>query len=195
MNLVIKPLTADLTNDYLDFFDNRAFTDRNPNGPCYCTAPYQDDESIKRMVREFDENGVKQTLRKYAVRMLCAGKIHGYLAFDGNVAIGWCNAADMSKYKGFVPAFARKNALPKTVSVVCFEVAPAYRRKGVALALLNRVCEDAKCKGYQAVEGYTLSGPEYPFFDYRGPRALFEKAGFCEISQENDQVIYRKMLT
>ena len=34
MNITIKPLTSDLNEDYLDFFDNRAFTDDNPNGPC-----------------------------------------------------------------------------------------------------------------------------------------------------------------
>ena len=33
--IVIRPLTSELSSDYLDFFDNRAFTDNNPNGPCY----------------------------------------------------------------------------------------------------------------------------------------------------------------
>ena len=30
--IVIRPLTSELSSDYLDFFDNRAFTDNNPNG-------------------------------------------------------------------------------------------------------------------------------------------------------------------
>ncbi|MDD4492922.1 MAG: hypothetical protein PHV32_01005 [Eubacteriales bacterium] len=38
MNLTIKPLTNDLTPAYLDFFDNCAFSDNNPMGPCYCTV-------------------------------------------------------------------------------------------------------------------------------------------------------------
>ena len=42
----IKPLTPELNKDYLDFFDNRAFTDGNPNGPCYCTSPNQDEATI-----------------------------------------------------------------------------------------------------------------------------------------------------
>ena len=52
MNFLIKPLTHELILDYLDFFDNRAFTDGNPNGPCYCTSPNQDENTIKRMVSE-----------------------------------------------------------------------------------------------------------------------------------------------
>ena len=46
--IVIRPLTAELNADYLDFFDHRAFTDDNPNGPCYCTSPNQEEEQIKR---------------------------------------------------------------------------------------------------------------------------------------------------
>ena len=105
--IVIRPLTSELSADYLDFFDNRAFTDDNPNGPCYCTSPNQEEEQIEKMVREFKSFGVKETLRKYAVEMLGKNQIHGYLAYDGDQSIGWCNAADMESYAGFVPAFAR----------------------------------------------------------------------------------------
>ena len=45
--IIIRPLTAELKDDYLDFFDNRAFTDDNPNGPCYCTSPNQDEKTIR----------------------------------------------------------------------------------------------------------------------------------------------------
>ena len=64
--LTNKRLTSELNKDYLDFFDNRAFTDNNPNGPCYCTSPNQDEETIKKMVAEFQTFGVKETLRRYA---------------------------------------------------------------------------------------------------------------------------------
>ena len=47
------------------------------------------------MVSEFQANGVKETIRKYAVEMLDKGNIRGYLAFDGDISIGWCNAADI----------------------------------------------------------------------------------------------------
>ena len=95
----IRPLTAELTADYLDFFDHRAFTDDNPNGPCYCTSPNQEEEQIKKMVSEFESFGVKETLRKYAAEMLGRNMIHGYLAYDGDQSIGWCNAADMEIQK------------------------------------------------------------------------------------------------
>ena len=58
MRLIIKPLTLDLTPDYLDFFDKRAFSDNNPCGPCYCTGPSMDASSERQMVKEFG-NDVK----------------------------------------------------------------------------------------------------------------------------------------
>jgi len=192
--IIIKPLTPELTADYLDFFDHRAFTDNNPNGPCYCTSPNQDEESIQQMVSEFKTHGVKDTIRKYAVEMLNNNKIHGYLAYDGNLSIGWYNAADMESYAGFVPDFARNNTCGKTVSIVCFEIAPGYRGMGIASAFIDRVCNDAKSKGYVAVEGYAKVSDKRDDFDYQGPVRLYQKAGFVEVARENGQIVMRKVL-
>ncbi|MBR4470939.1 MAG: GNAT family N-acetyltransferase [Erysipelotrichaceae bacterium] len=192
--IVIRPLTSKLKDDYLDFFDHRAFTDENPNGPCYCTSPNQDEEQIQKMVSEFESNGVKKTLRRYAVEMLDRNMIHGYLAYDGDQAIGWCNAADMEGYAGFVPAFARKITCGKTISIVCFEIAPEYREIGIASAFIDRVCADAKSEGYAAVEGYAMLSEKRNDFDFQGPYGLYKKAGFIEIARENGQAVMRKVL-
>lgn len=193
-NIIIKQLTAELNDDYLDFFDNRAFTDDNPNGPCYCTSPNQDEESIKQMVSEFKIYGVKDTLRKYAEEMLNENKIHGYLAYDGDLSVGWCNASDKESYEGFVPDFARENSCGKTISIVCFEIAPGYRGRGIATAFIERVCSDAKNIGYAAVEGYAVISDIRNDFDYQGPVRLYQKAGFTEAARLNGQIIMRKML-
>ena len=91
------------------------------------------------MVSAFKSYGVKETLRKYAVEMLDRNQIHGYLAYDGDQSIGWCNAADIESYAGFVPAFARDITCGKTISIVCFEIAPEYRGMGIASAFIDRV--------------------------------------------------------
>ena len=192
--IVIKKLSQELNKDYLDFFDNRAFSDGNPNGPCYCTSPNQDEETIKQMVSEFQANGVKNTIRKYAVEMLNDRKINGYLAFDNGLSVGWCNAADIDSYSGFVPDLARENKCGKTISIVCFEIAPGYRGKGLALAFIERVCDDAKANGYIAVEGYAKMSVVRDEYDFTGPIRLYEKAGFTRIMEQNGQVIMRKVL-
>ena len=192
--ITIRPLTSELKDDYLDFFDHRAFSDDNPNGPCYCTSPNQDEEEVQKMVSEFESFGVKETLRKYAVEMLDRNMIHGYLAYDGDQSIGWCNVADMESYAGFVPEFARKITCGKTMSIVCFEIAPEYRGMGIASAFIDRVCADARSKGYVAVEGYPILLDQRNDFDYQGPYHLYQKAGFNEIARDNGQVVMRKAL-
>lgn len=193
-DIKIRPLEPELKSDYLDFFDSRAFTDQNPNGPCYCTSPNQDEETIKQMVSEFSANGVKETVRKYAVKMLDENRIQGYLAFDGDISIGWCNAADIESYVGFVPEFARTNTCGKTISIVCFEIAPEYRGMGLASAFIDRICSDAKLKGYVAVEGYSKIYEGRNDYDFSGPARLYQKSGFQEVARKDEYIIMRKVL-
>ena len=120
--------------------------------------------------------------------------IHGYLAYDGDQSIGWCNAADIESYVGFVPAFARNITCGKTMSIVCFEIAPEYRGMGIASAFIDRVCTDAKSMGYAAVEGYAGLSDQRNDFDFRGPYRLYQKAGFTEAAREKEQVVMRKVL-
>ena len=113
--------------------------------------------------------------------MLDKNLIQGYLAYDGELAIGWCNAADIESYAGFVPDFARKNTCGKTISIVCFEIAPEYRGMGIASAFIEQVCSDARLNGYMAVEGYSKVSNTRNDYDYQGPMGLFSKAGFGEV--------------
>jgi ribosomal protein S18 acetylase RimI-like enzyme len=198
MNLTIKKLIPDLAPAYLDFFDNRAFENdgSDPNGPCYCTCPTQTSEEIDLMVSEFGDD-IKVTLRRYAAKMVNESKIQGYLAFDGDISIGWCNAGEMSGYVlnryQFVPDFARQNAARKTISVVCFSIAPDYRGKGVSTALLERVVADAEAAGYAAVDGYAHIQSD-AYNDFKGPVKLYEKLGFEPAAEQNGIVVMRKVL-
>ena len=191
MRLIIKPLTLDLTPDYLDFFDKRAFSDNNPCGPCYCTGPSMDASSERQMVKEFG-NDVKGVVRRYAVALLAQEKIHGYLAFDGDKSIAWCNAGNRDDYVSRIPEQARQNFSGKTLSVVCFAIDPEYRGLGVATALLDRVITDARTNGYAAVEGYAKVQKYRVDYDYHGPIRLYEKAGFVEVLRLDGVVVMRK---
>jgi GNAT superfamily N-acetyltransferase len=78
--------------------------------------------------------------------------------------------------------------------VVCFEIAPEYRGKGVATALLQRVVDDASAEGYIAVEGFPVVRDERYEWDYTGPIRLYEKLGFVEAARQDDRIVMRKTL-
>ena len=99
MEIETKALTPDLVEDYIDFFDHRAFSDGSPYYPCYCNAFNMSANEIENMREEAKRYGTgvegwQKSLRESAVQMVKEGRIRGFLAFDNGVAIGWCNAND-----------------------------------------------------------------------------------------------------
>ncbi len=186
--IAIKPLTPDFIPDYLDFFDNRAFTDRN-GAFCYCTW-FHCDCSID----EHYKPG-KEAMRNCAVNYIKSGFLNGYLAYDGNIAIGWCNTDRKENYLRLMSdPFLYGGNTEKTKAIVCFEIAPEYRGKGIAAALLARICDDAKAQGYTFVEGYPTLHENYNPFDYAGPIHLFEIMGFVEVAKSDCRIVMRKSL-
>ena len=207
-NPTIKPLSSELADDYFDFFDNRAFTDHEEWSCCYCTYFHFDREREKE-VGEIVKAGadLKSTLRSTAAELIREGTLRGYLAYDGDDAIGFVNANDKTAYRRFDGNYARStfisdNFEEKVKAVTCFIIAPEYRDKGVATLILEQICEDAKREGYTAVEGYPRIYPGHFDFPFNGPKRLFERVGFvkvnersgAEFKEEHGVIIMRKEL-
>ncbi len=208
MYLRIEPLTPALAGDYFDFFDNRAFSDSSPYYPCYCAAFNMTAEQIRREFFDRAEamgggtEALNAAMRETAVHMVDRGEIQGYLAYDGTLSIGWCNANDRNAYARVgefdledVPG---ENDMPQTEekikAVVCFEIAPEYRGRGIAAALLDRVCRDARAAGYTAAEGYPIVRDSREPLDFTGPVRLYEKAGFRPVERRGRMLVMRKTL-
>jgi GNAT superfamily N-acetyltransferase len=202
MNLEIKPLTPELAADFFDFFDNRAFTDNSPERPCYCTRFQMTREQERTEL--FDQvkvlgggkNGFIRALRQVAERQIESGTLRGYLAFVDGVSIGWCNANDKANFPIESGNGARlyASAGKREKVVVCFEIAPEFRGKGVATALLRQVVADAKSEGYLAVEGFPRIRDERYEWDFSGPVRLYEKAGFVKVAEQGKTAVMRKVL-
>ncbi len=210
MNLSIKALNPGLITDYFDFFDNRAFSDGSPNAPCYCGAFSLSRNQIERELFARAKtcgkgaDGWKKALRDSAWDMVLSGVIQGYLAYDGDMAVGWCNANDRLNYYR-VGEFDLDSVPDDTApvdcpgkgfirSVVCFEISPAYRRMGIAGKLLEQVCEDAAAASYTFVEAYPRDKAGDSALSFTGPYRLFEKAGFEEYKRIGPTIIMRKAL-
>jgi hypothetical protein len=55
---------------------------------------------VRQMVTEFGDD-IKGTLRRNASRQLSEGRLHGYLAFEEETSIGWCNAEGYVAVEGY----------------------------------------------------------------------------------------------
>lgn len=208
--ITIKALTPELIEDYFDFFDNRAFSDGSPYYPCYCNAFNLSLEQLKRDIfekaPEYGEGkeGLRLALRTSAWQMVQSGAIQGFLAYDSDIAVGWCNANDRLNYfrvGEFDIDDAPEDSMPSDCpskgfvkSVVCFEISPDYRGQGIAGKLLDRVCKDASSAGYSFVEAYPKEETKDSSLSFTGPYKLFKRAGFVEYNRIGTTIIMRKAL-
>ena len=187
--LEIRPLTPNLLEDYLDFFDNVAFADHPEWVQCYCMHFHHQSK--------WDDEPHRSN-RDRVIEHINAGAVQGYLAYsDGKVA-GWCNANDKKNYAALKhnvkPEIWEANKGKKVKSVVCFLVAPEMRGKGIATKLLERACADAQADGYDFIEGYPPAGACDMYAAHHGTVKLFEKFGFAIYKQIGNDCIMRKYL-
>ncbi len=194
MGIIIRPLEPSLLDDYLYFFDNVAFADHQEWSWCYCTYFHLGEQDEKRIEAECGEQWSRDVMRNIAVDLIRDHKLRGYLAYADGQVVGWCNAADKKNYKKLCEnrdIWDDGEDLP-VMAITCFIVAPGFRRKGVAAALLNRVMEDAASGGYKALEAYPATGELDCYLHFHGYPSMYANSGFVPHKELNGYSVYRK---
>ncbi len=96
----IEKLSLATVPQWLEFFDKRAFADHADWQGCYCTFYFQPKPE------GFGNRRAKR--REYAVWLIEKGIMRGYLAFEGDHAVGWCNANDRAQFGRLAPLSAKR---------------------------------------------------------------------------------------
>jgi GNAT superfamily N-acetyltransferase len=163
---------------------------------CWCQAP-----------RGFDSGGYGASepgeRRRLLRSQLAEEPPAGMLAYvDGEVA-GWCGFGVRPR----LPRLERSRTIPKVDekpvwSILCFNVRPGFRRRGVAGALLAGVVDYARRAGAPGVEAYPIDpegGRVDTGFGYVGVTPMFEKQGFERVvetsahSDRRSRILMRRM--
>src|SRR5665648_3611 len=130
MKLTIKPLSPDLLKDYLYFFDHVVFAENPDWSACYCFSFH---------FTGSNEQWKKETNRASACDFIKEGKLTGYLVYDDDKPIGWCNVNVRSNYQRLMKYYDLvDNPDDKVCSIVCFLIHPDYRRMGIAKKYCNK---------------------------------------------------------
>ncbi len=130
--LSIRPLTPDLWPAFEDLF--------GPNGACSgCWCMWW------RMARTGFVKGQGPVNKAAFKRIVKRGPPPGLLAFEGDVAVGWCQLTPRSD----LPVLDRSRMLvpvdDKPVwSLSCFYVRKGYRKQGVTSALIAAAVKEAE---------------------------------------------------
>lgn len=190
--VAIRPLSPELCEDWLHFFDKIAFQDHEDWAFCYCLEGHLD----RKTQEEWTDPAER---REKAIELIRTGVMQGYLAYLGNTVIGWCNVNDRENYRYLAEMFretgyqTEKTADTRVKAIYCFLIAPEYRGKGVAQRLLEQICEDAVRDGYAFIEGYPFADKNFEF-QYHGSSKMYERNGFAKVADIPFINVMRKSL-
>jgi GNAT superfamily N-acetyltransferase len=108
----------------------------------------------------------------------------GLIAFDGELAVGWCQLTPRSDLPWLDREWRLKRVDNVPVwSISCFYIRRGYRRRGVTAALITAALKYAKHAGAMAIEAYPLDGELTPSASGTGYSSTFENAGFVTIAR------------
>jgi GNAT superfamily N-acetyltransferase len=105
----------------------------------------------------------------------------GLLAFDGDLAVGWCQltSRDDLAWLNQSKPLGRVDDAP-VWSLSCFYIRRGYRNRGVMSALIAAAVKAAKQAGAPALEAYPVDtdAPKRTTNIYAGTASAFARAGF-----------------
>jgi GNAT superfamily N-acetyltransferase len=178
--------------DFQHFFEHVGFADNPRWASCWCHFPHADHARIEWQARGAAEN------RAASCERLCDGRMRGLLAYAPDAAgrpapIGWCNAGPRPLVDGLFDEPEPERT--RIGSIVCFVIAPAWRRRGVAAALLDAACARFAAQGLAVAEAYPLKDATSAAAMHFGPAAMFRAAGFEIHREDDDRWWMRRALT
>ena len=170
MKLTIRPLTPELWPALEDLFGKNGAC-----GGCWCMY-----WRIGHAYRKNPGEKNKAMLRAVVMR----GPPPGLLAFDGDLAVGWCQLTPRSALPWFDQVWRLRRVDDVPVwSISCFYVRIGYRRKGVTTALIRAALSAAKRARAPALEAYPLDADLTPSSSWTGFASTFKRLGFKTVAR------------
>ena len=118
--------------------------------------------------------------------------MNGYLAYLDEKPVGWCNVNSKENYAK-IPF--KEKSKDKIVSLICFIIAPSYRKQGIARNMLKYACSTSQEGGYDIFEAYPRKGETLSdAHSYHGPVSLFDSEGFIVVNEDEHFLLMRKSL-
>lgn len=170
MKLTILPLTPSLWPALEDLFGEKGAC----NG-CWCMY-WRIGNAYRKKPRETNKAAFHEVVKR--------GPAPGLLAFDGDLAVGWCQLTprDALPWLDRTWRLRRVDDVP-VWSISCFYVRKGYRNQGVTSALIAAALKTAKSAGAPALEAYPLDGDLTPSASGTGYASTFTRAGFRTVDR------------
>ena len=170
MKLTIRPLTPKLWPALEDLFGKLGAC----NG-CWCMR-WRVGSAYKKRRRDHNKRAFR--------RVVDEGPPPGLLAFDGALAVGWCQLTPRSALPWLDRTWRLKRIDDMPVwSISCLYVRIGYRKRGVTSRLIAAALQKAKRARAPALEAYPLDAGKSPSASGTGYRSTFARAGFKTVAR------------
>ena len=137
-------------------------------------------DQVDAAARLLSEHGPEAAFREIVKR----GPPPGLLAFDGDVAVGWCQLTPRDALPWLDRTWRLKRVDDVPVwSLSCLYVRKGYRRQGVTSALIAAALKAAKRAKAPALEAYPIDADETPSASGTGYASTFARAGFKTVAR------------
>ena len=180
--LTIHPLTVDRWADLEDLFG----PERGANSGCWCMWPRVSGVAFKTMARED---------RKAALHaIVAAGPPPGLLAYEGEMAVGWCAVGPRVSLARFQSAKTSRlddgldeTAMSPIYAIGCFFIRPGYRKRGLTRRLTTEAIAYARAEGAAAIDVCAIEPQKKLSWGegFVGIASVFTALGFEEIARRS----------
>jgi len=175
MELKVIRLDADRQADFY-----RVHNKEHGHGWCFCVAWWVLSWNGWEE-RTSDEN------RLMREQLFDVGQYDGYLMYDGDTPIGWCQVGPRDQLHKLVIDY-RLPVDHDAWAITCFFIIPKYREIGLGYYMLTEILKDLEKQGVKYVQAFPRRGKKISPEDmWTGPEGYFIKAGF---TLERDDPIY-----
>jgi GNAT superfamily N-acetyltransferase len=170
MKLTIRPLTPDLWPALENLFGENGTV-----GGCWCMY-WRIGRAIRKRPRAENRAAFRNVVK--------FGPPPGLLAFDGDMAVGWCQLTPREALPWLDRTWrlSRVDDVP-IWSLSCFYVRKGYRRRGITAALIAAALKVAKSAKAPALEAYPLDAEQTPSASGTGYASTFARAGFKTVAR------------
>jgi GNAT superfamily N-acetyltransferase len=168
--VTIHPATADLWPALRDLFGEKGAC-----GGCWCMY-WRIGNEYRRRSQEANRADLHEVVIK--------GPPPGLIAFDGELAVGWCQLTPRTLLPWLDRAWQRIDDLA-VWSISCFYIRKGYRRQGITSALIQKAIETARKAGVLALEAYPLDADLSPSSTGTGYVSTFLRAGFRVVGRRS----------
>ena len=170
MTFTIHPLTPQVWPALEDLFGQQG-----PVSRCWCMY-WRIGDDYRQRPRDVNKAALCDLVKQ--------GPPPGLLAFDGELAVGWCQLTPRAALPWLDRPWRLKRVDDVPVwSLSCFYLRKGYRKRGVTSALIAAALEMARRAGAPALEAYPLDAKLTPSTSSTGYVSTFQRAGFKVVAR------------